>query len=184
MNIKLKRILLILSLGILSIYFPAVSQEIPDINKLSDDQLKSFIQKAEGGGYTENQLLLGAKARGMSDAQISKFRARINKIKAGGADKKGQNAEGAFNSRMRKDYDKIDEQDNLFDPFESLSGQQIDTLPKIFGMDYFKNNQLSFEPNVNIPTPIDYRLGPGDEIIIDLWGDSEQTYQEQISPDG
>ena len=51
-------------------------------------------------------------------------------------------------------------------------------------MDYFKNNQLSFEPNVNIPTPINYRLGPGDEIIIDLWGDSEQTYQEQISPDG
>ena len=94
MSIKLKRILLILSLGILVIYFPAVSQEIPDIDKLSDDQLKSFIQKAEEGGYTEDQLLLGAKARGMSDAQISKFRARINKIKAGGADKKGQNDEG------------------------------------------------------------------------------------------
>ena len=184
MNIKLKRSFLILSLGILVISFPAVSQEIPDIDKLSDDQLKSFIQKAEEGGYTEDQLLLGAKARGMSDAQVSKFRARINKIKAGGADKKGQNTEGAFDSRLRKSYEQTNEQDNLFDPFESLSDQQIDTSPKIFGMDYFKNNQLSFEPNVNIPTPIAYRLGPGDEIIIDLWGDSEQTYQEQISPDG
>ena len=88
MSIKLKRILLILSLGILVIYCPAVSQEIPDLEKLSDDQLKSFIQKAEEGGYTEDQLLLGAKARGMSDAQISKFRARINKIKAGALIKK------------------------------------------------------------------------------------------------
>ena len=161
-------------------------KEIPDIDKLSDDQLKSFIQKAEEGRYTENQLLLGAKARGMSDAQISKFRARIKKIKAGGTDKKGQDAEGAANSRMRQNYkqEDIEDKKDLFDPFGELMGEKTDTLPKIFGMDYFKNNQLSFEPNVNIPTPINYRLGPGDEIIIDLWGDSEQTYQEQISPDG
>jgi len=186
MNIKLQRILLILSLGILVIYFPAVSQEVPDIDKLSDDQLKSFIQKAEEGSYTEDQLLLGAKARGMSDAQISKFRARINKIKAGGADKTGQNDEGKAGSRMRQNYERkdIEDEKDLFDPFGELMGEKTDTLPKIFGMDYFKNNQLSFEPNVNIPTPINYRLGPGDEIIIDLWGDSEQTYQEQISPDG
>ncbi|MDB4605727.1 SLBB domain-containing protein [Cyclobacteriaceae bacterium] len=186
MSIKLKRILLILSLGILVIAFPAVSQEIPDLDKLSDDQLKSFIQKAEEGGYTEDQLLLGAKARGMSDAQISKFRARINKIKAGGADKKRQNAGDASDSRMRQNYEQedIEDEKDLFDPFGELMGEKTDTLPKIFGMNYFKNNQLSFEPNVNIPTPINYRLGPGDEIIIDLWGDSEQTYQEQISPDG
>ena len=186
MNINLKRVFLIFSLGILVIAFPAVSQEIPDIDKLSDDQLKSFIQKAEEGGYTEDQLLLGAKARGMSDVQISKFRTRINRIKAGGADKKGQNNEGVATSRMRQNYNQesIENKNNLFDPFVELMGEKADTVPKIFGMDYFKNNQLSFEPNVNIPTPINYRLGPGDEIIIDLWGDSEKTYQEQISPDG
>ena len=186
MDIKLKRIFLILSLCILVISFPAVSQEIPDIDKLSDDQLKSFIQKAEQGGYTEDQLLLGAKSRGMSDSQISKFRARINKIKGSGADKKGQNAKDASGSRMRQnyEYEDIEDEKDLFDPFGEKMGEKTDTFPKIFGMDYFKNNQLSFEPNVNIPTPINYRLGPGDEIIIDLWGDSEQTYQEQISPDG
>ena len=187
MSIKLKRILLVLSLGILVIYFPAVSQEIPDLDELSDDQLKSYVQKAEEGGYTEDQLLLGAKARGMSDAQISKLRARINKIKAGGAKKKGQDAEGAdaADSRMRQNYEQenIEDEKDLFNPFGVME-EKTETLPKIFGMDYFKNNQLSFEPNVNIPTPINYRLGPGDEIIIDIWGDSEQTYQEQISPDG
>ena len=84
---------------------------------------------------------------------------------------------------MRQEEEEEEEED-LFDPFGELMGEKTDTLPKIFGMDYFSNNKISFEPNVNIPTPINYRLGPGDEIIIDLWGDSEQTYQEQISPDG
>ncbi len=182
MNHPLQRVLLVLFLGVLAFHFPASSQEIPDIDKLTDDQLKSFIQKAEEGGYTEDQLILGAKARGMSDVEISKFRQRINKLKAGGT-KKGANELNALSdSRMRQEEE--EEEEDLFDPFGELMGEKTDTLPKIFGMDYFSNNKISFEPNVNIPTPINYRLGPGDEIIIDLWGDSEQTYQEQISPDG
>ena len=84
MNHPLQRVLLVLFLGVLAFHFPASSQEIPDIDKLTDDQLKSFIHKAEEGGYTEDQLILGAKARGMSDVEISKFRQRINKLKAGG----------------------------------------------------------------------------------------------------
>ena len=180
MSIKLKRILLILSLGILVIYFPAVSQEIPDLDKLSDDQLKSFIQKAEEGGYTEDQLLLGAKARGMSDAQISKFRARINKIKAGGADKTGQKNEGKADSRLRKGYEKTNKQDNLFDPFESLSGQQIDTLPKIFGMDYFKNNQLGFEASVKTPEHINYVSNPNNGYITLSKAESKKASVSEI----
>ena len=178
----LQRVPLVLLLGVLAFHFPASSQEIPDIDELTDDQLKSFIQKAEEDGYTEDQLILGAKARGMSDVEISKFRQRINKLKARGT-KKGANELNALSdSRMRQEEE--EEEEDLFDPFGELMGEKTDTLPKIFGMDYFSNNKISFEPNVNIPTPINYRLGPGDEIIIDLWGDSEQTYQEQISPDG
>ena len=185
MNIHLKKILFLISLGILVIYFPSIGQEMPNIDKISDDQLKSFIQKAEKGSYTESQLLLMAKSRGMSDAQIKKFRERINKLKAEGINEKKTDIDVNINSRMRQNNKKNEiEESNLFDPFSELMGLTTDTLPKIFGLDYFKNNQLSFEPNVNIPTPINYRLGPGDEIIIDLWGDSEQTYQKQISPDG
>jgi len=171
--------LLVLFLGVLAFHFPASSQEIPDIDKLTDDQLKSFIQKAEEGGYTEDQLIMGAKARGMSDVKISKFRERIGKLKEGDTKKRINKLNALSGSRMRQE-----EEEDLFDPFGKLMGEQTDNLPKIFGMDYFSNNKISFEPNVNIPTPINYRLGPGDEIIIDLWGDSEQTYQEQISPDG
>ena len=181
MKHSLQRVLLVLFLGVLGFHFPASSQEIPDIDKLTDDQLKSFIQKAEEGGYTEDQLILGAKARGMSDVKIRKFRQRINKLKEGGTKEKANKLNALSDSRMRQEEEK---EEDLFDPFGELMGEKTDTLPKIFGMDYFSNNKISFEPNVNIPTPINYRLGPGDEIIIDLWGDSEQTYQEQISPDG
>lgn len=55
---------------------------------------------------------------------------------------------------------------------------------KIFGHDIFSNKELSFEPSLNIATPQNYRLGPGDEVIIDVWGASQNTIQETISPDG
>jgi protein involved in polysaccharide export with SLBB domain len=55
---------------------------------------------------------------------------------------------------------------------------------KIFGRDMFSNPILSFEPNSNIATPANYRLGPGDEVIIDIWGTSENTIRETISPEG
>ncbi|MEG1634849.1 MAG: polysaccharide biosynthesis/export family protein, partial [Rikenellaceae bacterium] len=53
-----------------------------------------------------------------------------------------------------------------------------------FGMDVFNNKNLSFEPNLNMATPSDYVLAAGDEIIVDVWGASEQTYKLIISPDG
>ena len=55
---------------------------------------------------------------------------------------------------------------------------------KIFGREMFTNPSLSFEPNSNIATPVNYRLGPGDEVIIDIWGTSENTIRETISPEG
>jgi protein involved in polysaccharide export with SLBB domain len=54
----------------------------------------------------------------------------------------------------------------------------------IFGHDLFTNKQLTFEPNLNIATPTNYLLGPGDELIIDIWGDSQMTINEIISPEG
>lgn len=56
--------------------------------------------------------------------------------------------------------------------------------PKIFGMNFFSNESLSFEPNANIATPANYRFGPGDEVIIDIWGNSQNTIRQTISPDG
>ena len=65
-----------------------------------------------------------------------------------------------------------------------LLAQQRSEKTKIFGHDIFRNEELSFEPNMNIATPKDYVLGPGDAVIIDVYGASQESFNETISPDG
>ena len=55
---------------------------------------------------------------------------------------------------------------------------------KIFGHDIFNNEDLTFESSMNLATPQNYRLGPGDEVNIDIWGASQESITETISPDG
>ena len=51
---------------------------------------------------------------------------------------------------------------------------------KVFGRDIFNNKSLTFEPNMNIATPQNYRLGPGDAVIIDIYGASQKTIQDTV----
>ncbi|MCH5238730.1 MAG: SLBB domain-containing protein [Muribaculaceae bacterium] len=64
--------------------------------------------------------------------------------------------------------------------------EMTDTIPEkiIFGHDIFNTNELTFEPNVNVGTPQNYKLGPGDEVIIDIWGANEEHLRQIISPEG
>ena len=55
---------------------------------------------------------------------------------------------------------------------------------KVFGRDIFNNKELTFEPEMNIATPQDYRLGPGDAVFIDIYGASQKTIEATVSPDG
>lgn len=55
---------------------------------------------------------------------------------------------------------------------------------QVFGRKIFRNENLTFEPSLNVPTPANYKLGAGDNVIIDVWGASQETYDEIISPDG
>lgn len=55
---------------------------------------------------------------------------------------------------------------------------------QVFGRNIFNTNNLTFEPSTNLPTPTNYRLGAGDEIIIDIWGTNQVSIQQTISPDG
>ena len=58
------------------------------------------------------------------------------------------------------------------------------TKKKVFGRNIFNNKNLSFEPNMNIATPQNYRLGPGDAVYIDIYGASQKTVESTVSPDG
>ena len=67
---------------------------------------------------------------------------------------------------------------------KQLLAQQAKDKHCVFGRDIFNNKELSFEPNMNIATPQNYRLGPGDAVIIDIYGASQRTIQSTVSPDG
>ncbi len=55
---------------------------------------------------------------------------------------------------------------------------------KVFGRDIFNNKALTFEPQMNIATPQNYVIGPGDQVIIDVYGDTQKSEQLEVSPDG
>ena len=99
-------------------------------------------------------------------------------------------------TKYKHTYDDDDEE--YVDYQDELAGMMPDTAyivkqyyaekknrkPKVFGRDIFNNKELSFEPNMNIATPQNYRLGPGDAVIIDIYGASQKTEQCTVSPDG
>ena len=67
---------------------------------------------------------------------------------------------------------------------EQLLEERSKAKRKIFGHDLFNNEELSFEPNMNIATPQNYLLGPGDVVSIDIYGASQESITETITPDG
>ena len=68
--------------------------------------------------------------------------------------------------------------------YRRLADNQISNRNKVFGRDIFNNPRLNFEPNMNIATPQNYRLGPGDAVYVDIYGASQKTIESTITPDG
>lgn len=61
---------------------------------------------------------------------------------------------------------------------------RLDLKDQVYGRNIFNTRNLTFEPSVNLATPPNYRLGPGDEVIVDIWGTNQATIRDNISPDG
>ncbi|MEO9805407.1 MAG: SLBB domain-containing protein [Reichenbachiella sp.] len=163
-----------------------------EIDDLSDEQIQTFIAKVEASGFTEDQLILMAKSRGMSEFQIQKLKSRILQVKGGSGKSETNNQDALTNLRKSKIEQENDEKDedeltlDPNDPFYKLlqDSTELEEGLQIFGMDFFENSKLTFEPGLNMPTPKNYVIGPGDEMVIDIWGASEQTYQLMASPEG
>ena len=117
-----------------------------------------------------------------------------------GQPRKEQKASSQRVGSTVKWQDKYSEDDPTFMQMQSELGDMlpIDSLAmlkkilddqrnaqnKIFGHDLFNNESLTFEPNMNIATPRDYVIGPGDAVIIDVYGASQESFNETVSPDG
>lgn len=138
------------------------------VDDLTDDQIKAIVQKAELSGMTESQIEIAAKAKGMSDSEILKFKKRLAELKISTNDNK---------TLVERNRDTNIEKD-------STDKKENPLAKKIFGFSLFTNTNLSFEPSTNIATPLNYQLGPGDKLIIDIWGASQETYEQKVTAEG
>lgn len=154
-----------------------------NVDDLSDAQVQMFMDRLSQSGFTEAEIELALKTRGLPQAQIDKLKQRMGKLQTGSV-KTGT----SFDRARTRETPQIKEDDLvslLTDDYDKiLDREEFEKHKRVFGYKLFNSENLTFEPNLNIPTPRDYQLGPGDEVIVDVWGASEQTYQEFISPDG
>ncbi|GET44766.1 capsule polysaccharide transporter [Capnocytophaga felis] len=153
-------------------------QQISSINldKISDEQLKTYWIKAQSQGYTLDQLITAARMRGMSDIQAMKLRQRILQLST--SKKSGNQVE---------DYSFQDKEEESFG-FTGNENKDSLTLQNkkdsIFGMNFFKNPKISFTPNMNMATPENYQVGPGDELLIEIWGATEASFKQKVDTQG
>lgn len=158
------------------------------VDELSDDQVRSFMRQAEANGMGDAQLEQIAQARGMRPEEIKKLRDRVEKIKKGDKNQsdqadpnKVQPKAGVDGRQLNYETDSLAKQKN---PETEAEKALMELRSKIFGADLFKNSNLTFEPNLNMATPQNYVIGPNDEILIDIYGNSEVSYNLKVSPEG
>ena len=136
-------------------------------------------------GYSESQLDQFARAQGVSTVEAQKLKDRLQKIKRNKQQPKQQ--QGKQDARMGagRQVKGAAPADSLNNKRENQDSLKIDEDKlKIFGSDLFKNSEITFEPNLRMATPSSYIIGPDDEILLDITGDNEASYQLPVSPDG
>ena len=152
------------------------SQNISDFQnvnflELNSSELDLLLRKASSQGYNQSDLIKIAKSQGYSEDDIKKLKQKFDISSE--LNRVASNASSPVeNTRLRKEYN-----DEIKLVREKTS--------KIYGYDIFKGNGfLTFQSNFNMPTPSDYVLGPGDNLFIDIYGESESYFKGEISPDG
>lgn len=172
-KIKVKKLFLL----ILFVQFIAVT-----FAQMSDDQVVAIVKEAQNQGKTQQQIIMMLGQKGVTQEQLIRIKNNYTGKKSTAGEQTGNGM-----SRLRQENPpavNILDSLNLEEDKELLFSK--DSLPeiRIFGRNIFNNKQLTFEPNLNIATPENYVLGPGDEIIVDIWGGSVKTIRQYIAPDG
>ena len=127
------------------------------------------------------ELIDKAKAAGMTDAQIQQeIEKRMGKQAAVSSQ---PNAATSETDSRKNPLTNRNDSIRTIAPVTTSSNTQK-SANTVFGSEIFKDKALSFEPDLNLPTPKDYRLSAGDEVIINVWGASEMKFTQKISPDG
>ena len=161
--------------------------------QMSDDQVIQYVKEANKSGKSQKQITTELLRRGVTKEQVSRIQqeySESNTVSNKSNEMPSQLRQRTLvddggGQRRTTDYSEV----GMLD--ETVGGRvdnradntaTTDNASQIFGHDVFTNRNLTFEPSINLATPVDYRLG--DEVIIDVWGASENTIRQSISPEG
>lgn len=149
---------------------------------ISDEQIIQLIQQGNKSGKSQQQITTELASKGVTASQIEKIKQKYEAKNKNGVENNLSTIDLSNQNTNSNDYNEnqINNETDINTPILT-NGKEEKT---IFGKSIFNNKNLSFEPNSNIATPTNYKLGPGDQVVIDIWGASQNTFTETITPDG
>lgn len=149
--------------------------------QMSDQQVVDYVKNGISAGKDKNQIGRELVVRGVTQSQLERLKVQYEEGKTVDAGTAGV----TVGSRQRKspvDGAVLEVVDSLSAAPTAVAGRNPSR--PVFGRNVFNRTNLTFEPNENVATPEHYKLGPGDEVIIDIWGANEANIRQQISPEG
>ena len=162
--------------------------------QMSDDQVVQYVKEAQRTGKSQKQMTTELLRRGVTKEQVARIQKKYaeHSTAADGVENKPSQLRERTslmtdgNAIRGTSYEEaeLEEQKEIIDLKRDAKATPEAPGSNIFGHSLFSNRNLSFEPSANLATPVNYRLGPGDEVIIDIWGASENTIRQTISPEG
>lgn len=178
----MKKLFLFLSIAFLSI--AAIAQ-----STMSDQQVLSYVKEGMAAGKSQKVMMQELVARGVDRAQAQRVR-RLYEQQMGGGDATERVESAAAASREHTpNGESAQEVDGLvnIESLEKTATDEIaapDAANAIWGHSILRSNNLTFAPSANMPTPKNYTLGAGDEVIVDIYGVNQSTIRSTISPEG
>ena len=153
---------------------------VPARAQMSDDAVIAYVKDGMATGKSQNDMAKELAARGVTQAQAERIKAKYEQEQA--SQTTAAKVAGV-QERQRRTNDGV---------LETTTGDMDAVATEIaapgaktvYGRNIFTTGGLSFAPSANLPTPVNYVLGPGDEVIIDIWGTNQATIRQTISPDG
>lgn len=149
--------------------------------QMSDEAVVKYALEGRQSGKSDQQIGKELLARGVTPEQVERLKQKYEDSRtSSGTVASDQVIPGQRRERPRSSSDTLAvEIPPVPDPAERGADSRA-----VFGRNVFRSRALTFEPNENQATPENYRLGPGDEVIIDIWGENERSLREEISPEG
>ena len=158
-------------------FFALLAASGANAQAMSDDEVMSYVKNAASQGKSQQTIYRELVVRGVSTSQLQRLKAKYEQQKANAVARRGNDS--VDTQRVNTELDEVRTKQNDYPRIED----EQDSI-KVFGRDIFRNANLTFEPSMNIATPVNYRLGPGDQLQIEVWGASEANITQKVTPDG